>query len=81
MVHHTALPGDREIHLGHREPGCQQISRRLKETADKIKQKALELYVSSRRPQNLHFERLGNYLIEAFSLTFVFVSSNFVTFH
>lgn len=62
-------------------PGGQQISRRLKETADKIKQKPSELYVSSRPPQKQHFERLGNYIIEAFSLTFVFVSSNFVTFH
>lgn len=81
MAYHITLPGDRELHLEHREPGSHQTPRRLKETADKIKQKSLELYVSNRPPQKLHFERLGNYINEAFSLTFLFVSSSFVTFH
>lgn len=81
MAHHTTLPGDRELHLGHREPGGHQTPRRLKETANKIKQVSLELYVSSRPSQKLHFERLGNYINEAFSLTFFFMSSNFVTIH
>lgn len=83
MAHHSTLPGDRELHLEQRagESGGHQTSRRLKETADKIKQKSLELYVSSRPEQKLHFERLGNYINEAFSLTFFLMSSIFSTFH
>lgn len=47
------------------------------ESADKIKQKSLEMHLSSRPPQALHFEKLGNYISEIFCLVFFLVSSNF----
>lgn len=46
-------------------------------SAGKIKQESLEQYLSSRTPQTLHFEKLGNYVNEVFCLTISLLASNF----
>lgn len=48
-----------------------------KKSADKINQKSLEAYLSSRSSQAPHFENLANYINEEFCLTFFLMTSSF----